>query len=93
MDNNMDNNSRIEVELHDTSDKHFYGLVGRYSCTSISTINESFKLFDGERWYEFKTNKNNIKRIKEIALRDKGSLYVKIRCIGIGYVLDEELFN
>ena len=89
----MENDSRIEVTLHDTSDKHFCGLIGRYSCVSISTIKKSFRLFDGNYWYECKTNKQSIKRIKDIALRDNGSLYVKIRPTGIGYVLDEELFN
>lgn len=87
----MDNDSRIEVTLHDTSDIRFCGLIGRFICMSISTINKSFRLFDGEHWYEIKTTKHNIKRIKEIALRDKGSLYVKIRSTGLGYVLDEEL--
>ena len=89
----MENDSRIEVELHKTSDKHFYGLIGRFACIRISYTNRSFKLFDGEHLYECKTHKSNINRIKKIALRDKGSLYVKIRPSGIGYVLDEELFN
>ena len=87
----MDNDSRIEITLHDTSDRHFCCLVGRFTCMSISIINESFKLFDGNYWYECKTNKQNIKRIKDIASRDKGSLYVKIRSSGVGYVLDEPL--
>lgn len=87
----MEDNNRIEVTLHDTSDKHFYGRVGRFTCMSISTTKKSFRLFDGEHWYECKTHKNNINRIKELALRDKGSLYVKIRPSGVGYVLDEEL--
>lgn len=87
----MEDNNRIEVTLHDTSDKHFYGIVGRFTCMSISTTKKSFRLFDGEHWYECKTHKNNINRIKELALRDKGSLYVKIRPSGVGYVLDEEL--
>lgn len=89
----MENDSRIEVELHKTSDKHFYGLIGRFACMNISTTKKSFRLFDGEHLYECKVHKQNIKRIKDIALRDKGSLYVKIRPSGIGYVLDEELFN
>ena len=87
----MENESRIEVTLNHTSDKHFYCLIGRYSCTSISSTNNSFKLFDGNYLYECKTNKQNIKRIKDIALRDNGSLYVKIRPCGVGYVLDEPL--
>lgn len=89
MDSN--DNSRIEVTLHDTSDKHFLCLIGRYPCISISIAKKSFRLFDGDYWYECKTHKQSIKRIKDIALRDKGSLYVKIRPTGLGYVLDEEL--
>lgn len=87
----MDNDSRIEVTLHDTSDNGFCGIIGRFTCMSISITKKSFRLFDGEHWYECKTHKQNIKRIKEIALRDKGSLYVKIRPTGLGYVLDEQL--
>lgn len=87
----MENDSRIEVTLHDTSDNSFCGIVGRFTCISISTINKSFRLFDGDYWYEFKTNRYSIKRIKDIALRDNGSLYVKIRQSGLGYVLDEPL--
>ena len=87
----MENNSRIEVTLHNTSDKHFLCLIGRYPCISISITKKSFRLFDGEHWYECKTNRQNIERIKHIALRDKGSLYVKIRQCGLGYVLDEPL--
>lgn len=87
----MENNSRIEVTLHDTSDKCFCGIVGRFTCMSISTTKKSFRLFDGDYWYECKTHKQSIKRIKDIALRDRGSLYVKIRPSGLGYVLDEEL--
>ena len=86
----MENNSRIEVKLHKTSEKCFCGLIGRYSCISLSPIG-LFRLFDGEHWYECKTHKNNINRIKDIALRDNGSLYVKIRQSGLGYVLDEPL--
>lgn len=87
----MENDSRIEVTLHDTSDKGFCGLIGRFTCMSISTTKKSFRLFDGNYWYEFKTDEQSIKRIKDIALRDKGSLYVKIRVSGLGYVLDEPL--
>ena len=46
----MENNSRIEVTLHDTSDKHFCGLIGRFNCTSISTTNKSFRVFDNGHW-------------------------------------------
>lgn len=87
----MENDSRIEVTLHDTSDNGFCGIIGRFTCISISTIKQSFRLFDGGYWYEFKTDEQSIRRIKDIALRDKGSLYVKIRPSGLGYILDETL--
>ena len=87
----MKDNSRIEVILHKTSDKHFCGLIGRFVCMSILSTEKSFRLFDGEQWYNFKTTEHNINRIKELALRDKGSLYVKIKDTGLGYVLDEVL--
>lgn len=87
----MKDNSRIEVKLHKTSDKCFCGLIGRFICMSISSTEKSFRLFDGEQWYECKTHKNNIQKIKELALRDKGSLYVKIKDTGLGYVLDNVL--
>ena len=87
----MGNNSRIEVTLHDTSDNDFCGIVGRFTCMIISTTKKSFRLFDGDYWYECKTHKQSIKRIKDIALRDKGSLYVNIRPSGLGYILDEPL--
>ena len=87
----MENNSRIEVTLHDTSDNSFCGIVGRFTCMSISTTKKSFRLFDGDYWYECKTNKQSIKRIKDIALRDRGSLYINIRPSGVGYILDEPL--
>ena len=53
----MNNESRIKVTLHDTSNKRFYGLIGRFNCVSLSITNKSFRVFDGEHWYEFKTNK------------------------------------
>ena len=87
----MKNNSRIEVKLHKTSDKHFCGLIGRFICISISSTEKSVRLFDGEQWYECKTTEHNINRIKELALRDKGSLSVKIKGTGLGYVLDDVL--
>ena len=65
----------------------------RFFLVKFSIIKKSFRVFDGEHLYECKTHKSNINRIKKIVLRDKGSLYVKIRPTGVGYVLDEELFN
>lgn len=68
----------------------FLGLIGRYPCIALQS-NGKFKLFTDDGWVELKATKDDIQRIKAIALRDKGSLYAKIRPSGIGYVLDERL--
>lgn len=85
----MENNDRIEVKCIKSS-FDLTSVVGRYACMSLSD-NGSFRLITDDGWLELKATKDNIQRIKAIALRDKGSLYVKIRPSGIGYVLDERL--
>ena len=65
-------------------------VTGRYACISLST-NGIFKILTDNGWLELRTTKDSIQRIKAIALRDKGSLYVKITPSGVGYVLDREL--
>ena len=65
-------------------------VAGRYPCVSLS-VNESFVILTEDGWVELKATKEDTERIKSIALRDKGSLYVKLRPSGFGYVLDEPL--
>lgn len=83
------NNNRIEVKCI-KSTFELISVIGRYPCVSLS-VNESFVLFTDNGWIELKATKGDTERIKDIALRDKGSLYVKIRPSGLGYVLDEPL--
>lgn len=85
----MENNNRIEVKYL-KSNFDLTSVIGRYACMSLSD-NGSFRLITDDGWLELKATKDDIKRIKNIALRDKGSLYVKIRPSGVGYVLDERL--
>lgn len=85
----MMNNDRIEIKCIKSS-FDLTSVIGRYACMSLSA-NGSFRLLTDDGWLELKATKDNIRRIKDIALRDKGSLYVKIRPSGIGYVLDERL--
>lgn len=85
----MSDNIRIKVKYID-SQGIFVSLVGRYPCMALQS-NGKFRLFTDSGWVELKATKDDIQRIKAIALRDKGSLYVKIRPSGIGYVLDERL--
>lgn len=85
----MMNNDRIEVKCIN-SQNNFVSLVGRYPCMTLQS-NGKFRLFTDDGWLELEANKDDIQRIKAIALRDKGSLYVKIRPCGEGYVLDERL--
>lgn len=85
----MIDNNKIEV-MYIKSNFDLTSVIGRYTCISLSS-NGKFKLFTGDGWLELKATKDDIKRIKDIALRDKGSLYVKIKQSGIGYILDEPL--
>lgn len=66
------------------------GVIGRYACISLYD-NGSFKILTDNGWLELRATKDSIQRIKAIALRDKGSLYVKIEPSGVGYVMDMEL--
>lgn len=66
------------------------GVTGRYACISLYA-NGSFKILTDNGWFELRATKDSIQRIKAIALRDKGSLYVEIKPSGVGYVLDREL--
>lgn len=85
----MKNKDRIEVNYINSQNK-FIGIIGRYPCIALST-NGKFRIFTDDGWIELKATKDSIQRIKAIALRDKGSLYVKIRPSGMSYVLDERL--
>jgi hypothetical protein len=85
----MMNKDRIGVN-YINSQNNFTGLIGRYPCMALKS-NGKFRLFTDDGWLELEANKDEIQRIKTIALRDKGSLYVNIRPCGEGYVLDERL--
>lgn len=65
-------------------------VIGRYACISLYA-NGAFKILTDDGWLELKATKDNIQRIKAMALRDKGSLYVEIKSSGAGYVLDNQL--
>lgn len=85
----MENNNRIEVK-YIKSNFDLTCIIGRYACMSLSG-NGTIKLFTDDGWVELKVLKEHLQRVKQIALRDKGSLYVKIRPNGEGYILDEPL--
>ena len=85
----MIDNNRIEVR-YIKSNFDLTSVIGRYTCISLSS-NGKFKLFTDDGWLELKATKDDIKRIKDIALRDKGSLYIEIEPSGVGYVMDREL--
>ena len=83
------NKNRIEVKYINSSFDLTTNVIGRYPCMNLS--DNTITLFTDDGWLELKATKDDIKRIKHIALRDKGSLYVKIRHNGVGYILDEPL--
>lgn len=86
---NSINKDRIAVKCI-KSTVNLLNIAGRCPCVSLS-VNESFVILTDGGWVELKATKEDTERIKRIAIRDKGSLYVKIRPSGFGYVLDEPL--
>ena len=64
--------------------------TGRYDRKSLY-VNGSFKILTDNGCLELRTTKDSIQKIKAIALRDKGSLYVEIEPSGAGYVFDREM--
>lgn len=86
------NNIRIKVRYISCGTGKFIGVANRHPVISFKEKTGHFRIFDGEQWIELKVcNECDIKRVKEMAERDKGSLYLKVRAVGHGYILDEEL--
>ena len=90
----MVKDNRIPIKYND-SYRDFVVVIGRYPCMEIGYHKENNKHYirlcvDGG-WVECLVNKNDINRIKKMACRDKGSLYVNIDETGHGVIYDEEL--
>ena len=83
-----DRTDRIDI-VYISSQHYLLSLTGRFPCISIKKCG-LFTILTDEGWVRLKVHTNDVKRLKDIASRDKGSLYLRIRPSGVGYVLDEE---
>lgn len=79
---------RIDI-IYICSQHSLLSLTGRFPCISIRDSG-LFTILTDEGWVHLKAHTNDLKRLKGIASRDKGSIYLRIRPSGVGYVLDEE---
>lgn len=83
-----DRPDRIDI-VYICSQHKMLSITGRFPCISIRDSG-LFTVLTDEGWVHLKVHTNDVKRLKDIASRDKGSLYIRIRPSGVGYVLDEE---
>ena len=84
----IDRTDRIDI-IYICSNSPLLSLTGRFPCISIRDSG-LFTVLTDEGWVHLKAHTNDVQRLKDIASRDKGSLYLRIRPSGVGYVLDEE---
>lgn len=89
--NESKDNIRIKCE-YINSNSRFISLIGRFPCIALYESGH-IVVFDGVYWTEIKINQKSIKRVRGIAIRDKGSLYINLRPSGVGYILDEKLHD
>lgn len=83
--------ARIGVWFIASSNKDFSSLVGRYACLCF-TEDDTIRLFDGRYWVELGlVDIEDIEKVKNIAIRDRGSLYVNIKKDRVGYILNEPI--
>lgn len=84
----IDRTDRIDI-IYICSQRNLLSLTGRFPCISIRDSG-LFTILTDEGWVHLKVHTNDVQRLRDIASRDKGSLYLRIRPSGVGYVLDEE---
>lgn len=65
-------------------------LIGRYDVTEFLS-NGHIKVETGTHgsWVEILIQEKHIKEIKDMIIRDKGTLYINLRSSGYGYILNE----
>lgn len=83
-----DRTDRIDI-IYICSQHNLLSLTGRFPCISIGDSG-LFTVLTDDGWVNLKVHTNDVKRLRGIASRDKGSLYLRIRPSGVGYILDEE---
>lgn len=77
--------------VYEDSDTEFIGVVGRYSCVVISD-DGIVKIVDKDlNWIKLKIDKSDVERVRNIANRGGGSIYLEVNENGLGRIFDKAL--
>lgn len=77
--------------VYEDSDTEFIGVVGRYSCIIISD-DGIVQIVDKDlNWIRLKIDKSDVEKVRNIATRGKGSIYLEVNENGLGRIFDKAL--
>lgn len=77
--------------IYEDSDTEFIGVVGRYSCVLISD-DGIVQIVDKDlNWIRLKIDKSDIEKVRNIASRGRGSIYLEVNENGLGRIFDKAL--
>ena len=77
--------------IYEDSDTEFIGVVGRYSCVLISD-DGIVQIVDKDlNWIRLKIDKYDIEKVRNIASRGRGSIYLEVNENGLGRIFDKAL--
>jgi len=77
--------------VYEDSDTEFIGVVGRYSCVVISD-DGIVKIIDKDlNWIKLKIDKSDVEKVRNIANRGRGSIYLEVNENGLGRIFDKAL--
>ena len=78
--------------VYKASDEEFIGVVGRYNAISIST-DGIVKIVDAKtlHWIDLKINRDDVDKVRDIASKGLGSLYVEVNGSGLGKIYNRTI--
>lgn len=78
--------------VYQQSDTEFIGVTGRYNAISIST-DGIVKIIDANtlHWIKLKIDKDDVDRVRDIASKSLGSLYVEVNDSGLGKIYNRAI--
>lgn len=77
--------------IYEDSDTEFIGVVGRYSCIIISD-DGIVQIVDKDlNWIRLKIDKSDVEKVRNIASRGRGSIYLEVNENGLGRIFDRDL--
>lgn len=66
----------------------FIGCVGRYITTEVFDNGIVTIVNDNLEWIKFKIDKADVEKVRDIAIKGKGSLFLAVRKNGLGEIYD-----